>query len=134
MAAATGPPLPAALIGRRLLAFARLDHVDSSSPDPERVAAALRQVARGLAALADAISAPPQQSEEGRYLALMAEWGRRGLTRAEASALFRRHGFSPQAAGGWARGDWMEIRDDGNRYLTSRSLAWLADREAEDDR
>ncbi|WP_141578991.1 hypothetical protein [Actinomadura sp. WMMA1423] len=108
--------------------------MDPVSPPPEQVAAALRQIARGLTALADAISAPSGQSDEDRHLALMTEWGRRGLTRAEASALFRRHGFSPQAAGGWARGDWMEVRDDGNRYLTDRSLAWLADQEAANDR
>jgi hypothetical protein len=100
--------------------------------DPEQTAAALRQIARGLTALADAISAPSGRSEEERYLDLMTEWGRRGLTRAETSALFRRHGFPPQAAGGWARGGWMEIGTDGLRHLTDRSLQWLDD-QAKDD-
>ncbi|XVQ13489.1 hypothetical protein ACQP1W_13430 [Spirillospora sp. CA-255316] len=94
--------------------------------DPEQTAAALRQIARGLNALADAIAAPPGLSEEERHRAVMDEWGRRGLSRAETSELFRRHGFSPQAAGGWARGDWMRVGDDGLRYLTERSHRWLA--------
>lgn len=57
--------------------------------------------------------------------------GRRRLAAhsAEASALFRKHGFSPQAAGGWVRGDWLEVRDDGRRYLTERSLRWRAEQE-----
>ncbi|GAA0818628.1 hypothetical protein ACFQVD_30580 [Streptosporangium amethystogenes subsp. fukuiense] len=42
--------------------------------------------------------------------------------------MFRKQGFSPQAAGGWVRGDWLEIRDDGRRYLTDRSLSWPAER------
>lgn len=106
-------------------------NVSTPSPDPAQVAAALRQISRGLAALADAISSDPDRSEEDRYLAVIAEWGRRGLDREEASRLFRKHGFSPQAAGGWVRGDWLEVRDDGKRYLTDRSLQWLADQEAQ---
>jgi hypothetical protein len=100
----------------------------------DQVAAALRQISAGFAALADAISADPAEPPaESRYQSLITEWGERGLTRAEASALFRKHGFSPQAAGGWARGDWLEIRDDGRRYLTDRSLHWLAEQGAPDD-
>lgn len=98
------------------------------TPQSDRVAAALRQISAGFAALADAISDEPDEPpEESRHLALITEWGRRGLTRAEASALFRKHGFSPQAAGGWVRGDWLEVRDDGRRYLTERSLNWSED-------
>lgn len=104
----------------------------SSPPaDLTEVAAALRQLSRGLAGLADALSGTPAHVDEGRYLAIMTEWGRRGLSRQEASLLFRKHGFSPQAAGGWVRGDWLEVRDDGKRYLTDRSLQWLADQEVQ---
>ncbi|TDC89940.1 hypothetical protein [Actinomadura sp. 7K507] len=102
-------------------------------PDLDQVAAALRQISRGLAALADAISSASRDPEEDRYLAVMAEWGRRGLTRDESSRLFRKHGFSPQAAGGWVKGDWLEVRDDGRRYLTDRSLQWLAEQETDDE-
>ncbi|WP_263654863.1 hypothetical protein [Nonomuraea aurantiaca] len=42
--------------------------------------------------------------------------------------LFQRHGFAPQTTGGWARGDWAEIRDDGLRYLTAKSHTWLEGR------
>lgn len=92
----------------------------------EQIAAALRRIAAGFAELADAVAGEPEP-EEDRYRAVIAEWGDRGLTRDEASALFRRHGFSPQAAGGWVRGDWLEIRADGRRYLTARSARWLAE-------
>ena len=97
-----------------------------SSSREERIAAALRQIAAGYTALADAIAADPAgEPDENRYRSLIAEWGERGLSRDQASALFRRHGFSPQAAGGWVRGDWLEVRDDGRRYLTARSTDWL---------
>ncbi|MEU6784485.1 hypothetical protein ABZ912_35265 [Nonomuraea angiospora] len=103
-------------------------------PQKDQIAAALRQISAGFAALADAISADPAQPPaDSRHRALIAEWGRDGLTRAEASALFRKHGFSPQAAGGWVRGDWLEVREDGRRYLTERSLHWLAEQGAPDD-
>lgn len=106
----------------------------SSSSRMDQVAAALRQISEGFAALADAISADPAEAPtESRYRSLISEWGARGLTRSEASALFRKHGFSPQVAGGWARGDWLEIRDDGRRYLTDRSFHWLAEQGASDD-
>ncbi|MEV0823637.1 hypothetical protein [Nonomuraea rubra] len=105
--------------------------MNSPSPDLAQVAAALRQISHGLAALADALSGVSERSEEDRYLAVMTEWGHRGLTRHEASQLFRKHGFSPQATGGWVRGDWLEVRDDGKRYLTSRSLRWLSEQEAQ---
>ena len=96
------------------------------------MSAALRQIARGFDALADAV-AGERAPQEQRELAVLAEWGERGLTRAEASALFRKHGFAPQAAGGWARGNWIESRQDGRRYLTERSRNWLAEQEEEAD-
>ncbi|MET7333972.1 hypothetical protein [Nonomuraea sp. NPDC005650] len=103
-------------------------------PQKDQIAAALRQISAGFAALADAISADPAQPPaDSRHRALITEWGHKGLTRAEASMLFRKHGFSPQAAGGWARGDWLEVRDDGRRYLTDRSLRWLTEQESLDD-
>ena len=103
-------------------------------PDPEKIAAALRQISRGFAALAEAVARPPQETTtEERYRRVMVEWAERGLTRAETSALFRKHGFAPQASGGWARGDWIETRADSRRYLTQRSLQWLAEQEAGDE-
>lgn len=99
------------------------------------MAAALRQIARGFDALAtavaaDAVTATSTQGE--RELAVLREWGDRGLTRGEASALFRKHGFAPQAAGGWARGDWIESGSHGLRYITQRSRRWVAEQEEVD--
>jgi hypothetical protein len=100
---------------------------------PNEVAAALRQIARGFGALADAVAGtsagPPEQV---RAASLLREWGDRGLSRGEASALFRKHGFAPQTAGGWARSDWIETRPDGRRYVTGSSRQWLAGQEDAD--
>jgi hypothetical protein len=100
----------------------------------EDVAAALRQIARGFAALADAISRDPDQPpESARIAALLGEWGDQGLTRGEASALFRKHGFAPQTAGGWTRGGWIETRADNLRYTTCRSRQWLTEQDPDHD-
>ncbi len=103
--------------------------------EAREIAAALRQIARGFHALADAIVADEAgvAAPGERERAVLGEWGQRGLTRAEASALFRRHGFAPQAAGGWARGNWIESREDGRRYITERSRRWLAEQKEADD-
>ncbi len=94
----------------------------------DRIALALRDIARGFDALADAVAGEAPVVREGeRELAILREWGDRGLSRAEASALFRSHGVAPQAAGGWVRGDWIELRDDGLRYVTPRSRDWVAE-------
>lgn len=102
--------------------------------NPGEIAAALRQIARGFAALADAVDGTAgQPPEEVRAASLLREWGDRGLTRGEASALFRKYGFAPQTAGGWARSDWIETRPDGRRYVTGSSRQWLAGQEGSDD-
>jgi hypothetical protein len=100
--------------------------------DPAQTAAALRQIARGVNALADAVAGEPTP-EHVRVAAVLREWGERGLSRDEASALFRTHGFAPQTAGGWARSSWIETRADGRRYLTEDSLRWLAEQETDED-
>lgn len=97
----------------------------------ERIAAALCQLAAACTALAEAVTTEPDpvpdpEPDEARYRALITEWGPRGLTQDEARDLFLSHGFAPQAMGGWARGRWMELREDGLRYLTERSIALLA--------
>jgi len=100
--------------------------------DRTQTATALRQIARGFNALADAVAGEPT-AEHARVGAVLREWGERGLTRDEASALFRAHGFAPQTAGGWARSNWIETRADGRRYLTGDSLRWLAEQETDED-
>ena len=101
---------------------------------PDEIATAIRQIARGLETLADAIVGERRQGSVGtKELAILREWGERGLTRAQASAVFRKHGLAPQTAGGWARGDWIETRQDGRRYLTERSRSWLAEQPEENE-
>ncbi|MBF8185367.1 hypothetical protein ITP53_06370 [Nonomuraea sp. K274] len=95
--------------------------------DVPRIQNSLRLIARGLEELADALGEPGADEDE-RTAQVIEEWGRRGLTQKEASALFRRHGFAPQTTGGWARGEWVEIGGDGLRYLTEKSRIWLNER------
>lgn len=96
--------------------------------DVPRVQSSLRLIARGLEELAAALG-EQEASEDERTARVIGDWGRRGLTQKEASALFQRHGFAPQTTGGWARGEWVEIGDDGLRYLTAKSHTWLEERE-----
>lgn len=96
--------------------------------DIARVQASLRLMARGLEELAAALGDDEGATEDERTARVITEWGRRGLTQKEASALFQRHGFAPQTTGGWTRGDWVEIGDDGLRYLTAKSHTWLEER------
>ncbi|SEF68406.1 hypothetical protein SAMN05444920_101367 [Nonomuraea solani] len=95
--------------------------------DVPKVQSSLRLIARGLEELAAALG-EQEAGEDERTARVIREWGRRGLTQKEASALFQRHGFAPQTTGGWTRGEWIEIGDDGLRYLTARSHTWLEER------
>ena len=95
--------------------------------DVHRLRTGLRLVARGLEEVAAALDEPAEASDDERTARVIREWGQRGLTQKEASALFQQHGFAPQTTGGWARGDWVEIGDDGLRYLTGKSHRWLED-------
>jgi hypothetical protein len=106
-------------------------HIDVQAHTSE-IARALRLIARGFEDLAAAVAGDVSPESE-RVAAVLREWGDRGLTRSEASSLFRKHGFVPQTAGGWARGDWIKTRSDGLRYVTERSREWLAEQEADHD-
>jgi hypothetical protein len=97
--------------------------------DDAEVAAALRRIARAIEHLADVVAPAPEDSEQARTLALLREWGARGLTRPQASALFSKHGFAPQTAGGWSRGGWIELGEDGLRYASSSSREWVAEQD-----
>lgn len=102
------------------------------SIDRARVQSGLRLIARGLEELAAALDGPDEPGELERTARVIRDWGDRGLRKDEASALFRRHGFAPQTTGGWARGDWIEIGEDGLRYLTAKSHEWLAGHDEEE--
>lgn len=76
--------------------------------------------------LAKAVETGSDEPAERRYMAALEEWGSHGLSSDEVRQLLRKHGFSAQADGGWARGDWIETKPDGLRYLTRRSMEWIA--------
>jgi hypothetical protein len=101
--------------------------------DKERTQAGLRLIARGLEELAAALDDAPEAAEDERTARVIRDWGRRGLTRRQTSDLFKTHGFSPQVTGGWARGDWIKLDQDGLRYLTAKSHEWLSGRPESSD-
>jgi hypothetical protein len=92
-----------------------------------RLQAGLRLIARGLEELAAGLGDQDEADEDERTARVIREWGRDGLTQQQASTLFKKHGFAPQTTGGWTRGDWIEIGQDGLRYMTSKSHEWLAE-------
>lgn len=89
--------------------------------------AGLRLIARGLEELAVGLGDAEEADEQERTARVIRAWGRRGLTQQQASALFKKHGFAPQTTGGWKRGAWIEIGEDGLRYLTTKSHDWLTE-------
>ena len=117
-------------LGRpKSLAIIAIDRYTYFMDNALEISSALRKIARGLQALANALEGEQPSTDEERYLAALRDWGELGLTREAASTLLKRHGFAPQAAGAWARDDWIETRSDGLRYLSERSLKWLAEQE-----
>jgi hypothetical protein len=99
--------------------------------DTAAVIAALRKVAAGVQDLIDVLdsdSATTGKTQRERETALMKEFDRRpgdGLTREEASRACKRHGFMPQTVGAWVQGGYLELRDDGLRYMGKEGRRWL---------
>ena len=120
----------AVLVGRRIAEQADHYKVIITACRSSCSAAATLRCWRGPGARSWVVRVPPP--ERVRAASLLREWGDRGLSRGEASALFRKHGFAPQTAGGWARSAWIETRPDGRRYVTESSRRWLAGQEDAD--
>jgi hypothetical protein len=103
------------------------------------MAAAIRQVARGLAEMAAVLDGNvPGDDRTNRRIALMRRFDvspDEGLDRKEASQVFRENGYNPRSFGGWVRRGLIERTDD-RRYLTIKGrelLAELAAREPTDN-
>ncbi len=95
------------------------------SMDTQRLQSGLRLVARGQEEVAAALGEHDPASEDERTARVIQEWG---LPRAHPEGVLgasQRHGFALQITEGWTRGDWVEIGDDGLRYLTGKSHRWL---------
>lgn len=99
--------------------------------DDKAFIAALRSIRTGVEDLITAVdvnAAVQETNAEQREIDLMLEFDKpdgQGLNQQQASRACKRHGYNPQQVGAWARGGWLETRDD-RRYLTRKSYDWLA--------
>jgi hypothetical protein len=99
--------------------------------EQEAVRQALLKIAAGIKDLADAFAPvdPSAKTQTERDIDLMLEFNRpvgKGLTQEEASNACKKHGFTPQTVGAWARGGWLKTsKDDGLRYLTGEGRKWI---------
>jgi hypothetical protein len=104
--------------------------------DNTAVRQALYDLAAGLRSLGDALADAPtdDKTKEEREIALLLEFNRpdgQGLTQVEASKACKKHGFTPQTVGAWARADFLvtnKTEDPPRRYLTDHARNWLGER------
>jgi hypothetical protein len=98
--------------------------------DEKALAAALRQIAKGLTEAAAVLDGDvPGMERTARRIALMRCFDvppAEGLDREEASKAFRENGYKPRSFGGWVRRGLIE-RDGDRRYLTPKGRSLLAD-------
>jgi hypothetical protein len=95
------------------------------------MAAALRQVSRGLAEMAAVLDGNILGEDLHRRLAVMKRFdvpAGNGLTRAQASLAFSENGYNPKSFGGWVRRGWIS-REDDRRFLTDKGRQWIAEQE-----
>lgn len=98
--------------------------------DTAALIAALRKIAVGVQDVIDVLGneGAAEKTKKEREIALLKEFDRGsgdGLTRGEAVRACKRHGFTPQTVGAWARGAYIEIKDDDLRYMGREGRRWL---------
>jgi hypothetical protein len=97
--------------------------------DVPRLAEGFRLIAKGHLLIAEVLEGQQVDmggDREARQVALIKEWGDRGLTQRQALKLCAKHGQRPQIIGAWTNGEWLEIRDD-RRYLTKKAIDWASE-------
>jgi hypothetical protein len=92
------------------------------------IAAALRQISRGIADVADLLDGNISGDSDrvAREAAALYEFPMApapGLSRAQASAAFKKHGLNPRAFGSWVQGGYLARKDD-ERWLTKKGREW----------
>jgi hypothetical protein len=96
--------------------------------DRKAIAAGLRQVSRSIAELAALLDGNvPSDDLYERQAAALREFDvppERGLSRAEASAAFKKHGLDPRSSGSWIQGRYL-IRKDDRRWLAPKGREWM---------
>jgi hypothetical protein len=102
--------------------------------DNEALASALRQVIKGLQETVAVLEGNvPGRDKRSREIAVAKEFdvpASRGLSRAEASHVFRKHGFDPRGFGSWVRHGYITRKGD-RRSLSKDGREWLQRAEAE---
>jgi hypothetical protein len=98
--------------------------------DEKALAAALRQIAKGLTEAAAVLDGDiPGMERTARRVALLQRFDvppEKGLDREEASKAFRENGYLPRSFGGWVRRGLI-VRDGDRRYLSATGRELLAD-------
>lgn len=98
--------------------------------DEKALAAALRQIAKGLTDAAAVLDGDvPGMERTVRRIAMMRRFDvppEMGLDRAEASKAFQENGYKPRSFGGGVRRGLIE-RDGDRRYLSAKGRDLLAD-------
>jgi len=92
------------------------------------IVAVLRQVSRNIAELAALLDGNvPGDDLAVRQAAALREFDvppERGLSRAEASAAFKKHGLDPRSSGSWIQGRYL-MREGDRRWLAPRGREWM---------
>lgn len=100
----------------------------TSNDNRAAIATALRQVSRSIADIADALDGniPGDGGLVARQAATLYEFDvppEQGLSRAQASAAFKKHGLNPRSFGSWVQGGYL-ARDGDRRWLTDDGRKW----------
>ena len=104
--------------------------------DKAAVTAALRKMMAAFQDIIDILEGPVvrEKTKKEQEIELLLEFDRAsgdGLSREEASRVCKRHGFTPQTVGAWARGEYLVTRDDGLRYIGEEGRRWLNENNVE---
>ena len=100
----------------------------TSNDNSAAIATALRQVSRSIADVADLLDGniPGDSDRVAREAATLYEFDvppEQGLSRAQASAAFKKHGLNPRSFGSWVQGGYL-ARDGDRRWLTDDGREW----------
>ena len=100
----------------------------TSDDNRTAIAEALRHVSRGIADIADLLDGniPGDSGRVAREAATLYEFDvppEQGLSRAQASAAFKKHGLNPRSFGSWVQGGYL-ARDGDRRWLTDDGREW----------
>ena len=99
----------------------------TSNDNSAAIATALRQVSRSIADVADLLDGniPGDSDRVAREAATRTSRrpAEQGLSRAQASAAFKKHGLDPRSFGSWDQGGYLAREGDG-RWLSEDGREW----------